>query len=448
MKFSALTLIPPAILLSLSLAASGASAGVDEAPDVLAGTTQNARGPQPVADRPRKEFNPIGIRYGSIIFYPTILATMTYDDNLFATPYNQTAIPRIARARDFVFLATPMVRAEMDLGTTRLGAYVKTETRAYTTYSALNSIAPSVGIGGKTEITRDLIVQGRADYGYKLEEPTDTRIATPKSLGSYVRYHDFTTSGSINKTFGRAFLSIGGGFQHLAYQDARDVTGGLVPQKFRDANLFNVTARAGYEVGPGLRAFFEPSLNWHQYINQPTNNIPNQPNSNSRGYKLVSGVSMSLFRLLSGEVYGGYMEQTYRSQVGTVSGFTYGGKLIWYPTNMLTISANGERVIKDVGLVNAAHPQGTPVIVSSVGVRADYELLRNFILGASVSVADNKYVNDTRRVRNYDVGASATYRLNRAFTASLDYRNSLSIANTAGENSTRNKVSLSIKAQY
>lgn len=39
-----------------------------------------------VADRPRPDFDPLGIRGGTFIFHPTLGVSETYDNNIFATP--------------------------------------------------------------------------------------------------------------------------------------------------------------------------------------------------------------------------------------------------------------------------------------------------------------------------------------------------------------------------
>ena len=68
------------------------------------------RAPTPVADRPRPAYDPEGIRFGDLVLYPSIMATLSRDDNLFAS--------RAARASDVIFTLTPLA----DRKSTRLNS--------------------------------------------------------------------------------------------------------------------------------------------------------------------------------------------------------------------------------------------------------------------------------------------------------------------------------------
>ena len=55
--------------------------------------------PTPVAERPRPAYDALGQRYGDVIFFPSIMASAAYDDNIFAQ--------RAIRARDTIFTLMP-----------------------------------------------------------------------------------------------------------------------------------------------------------------------------------------------------------------------------------------------------------------------------------------------------------------------------------------------------
>ena len=427
---------------ALALTALAVSAPLALAADLVEGTPNAPalRGPVGVMERPRPAYDPAGIRYGNWLFLPELLSTVTFDDNLFAT--------RINRKSAIVSRFIPSVRVQGDFGPTQVGAYVKAEGRLYSRFEQLNSIAPSAGIGFKSEIQRDLIVQARADYAYRIEEPDATRVFTgttgafgtggvPSSL---VRYHDASVSGSVNKSFGNLFVSSGAIFQSLNYDNARDVFGNVVNQNFRNANLTTWTTRVGYEFGPGLRAFIEPSVNWRDYYN--FNRF------NSTGFKIVGGVSSELTRLARGEVYGGYIEQNYDRYFGKVASYTVGARLLWYPTNLLTFTVDADRQIQESGLVTFNGTVGSPIISTGVNARADFELLRNLILSGRFVYRNYKFVRDPRVDDIYTGGATATYLFNRHFRASLDYAYTDGESNALNARFKRNQVTLSLKGSF
>ncbi len=393
-----------------------------------------AKGPVGVVERQRPSFDAIGYRYAGITFYPKAIASLSYDDNLFSS--------RVKSQGTMVWHMTPSLQAAADYGRTKVGGFIKIDSQIYSRFSNLNAVAPYAGLGFKTEVTRDLVFQGRADYAYTAEDSYLTRsiggVANPSSLA---RHHDAKASASVNQTFGRVNVSLGGAVQRLAYTDVRDGVGLPVSQNFRNETLATITARGGYEVSPGLRTFVESSVNRRDYENVPM--------VSSKGFRVVGGVSSELSRLIAGEVYAGYMAQTFQSnRFGTVDGYTAGGRLIWYPTNFLTLTLNADRAIQESFVKNTANPIASIVFNNTLGFRADYEVLRNFIVSGRVSVADSKYVNDIRRDQVYTAGATASYMFNRMLSGSLDYRHTKGVSGDFNSNFNRNVVTASLKAQY
>ena len=391
-----------------------------------------AKGPVGVLERPRREYDAIGYRSGNLIFYPTLLTSATYDDNIFATRFNKVS--------DLVFHIVPTISVSSNLGTTAVSGYVTADARISTQRSELNAIAPGVGIGFKSELQRDLIVQGRADYAYRVEDAADAnRQAGVNIIRENVRYHDFTSNVSINKSFNQFYVSAGAAYEHLAFDNVTAQNGVVVNESLRDADLVNWTLRGGYQFGPGLRVFVEPSYNIRRY---------QASGFNSDGYRLVAGLSANLGRLVTGEIFAGYMQQNYNFNFGSVGGFAAGANLRWYPTDLLTVSLSADRSIRDVGIATGVL-RGSPAFVNTIAVRADYELFRNLILSGRLGYQTYDYQRNLREVSNfYTAGLTGTYLINRFLTSSLDYTYSVNDSNVPLNRYTRNQVTLSLKTKF
>ena len=415
-------------LLSAAMALTGISAS--QASDLF-DPSPIAKAPTGVADRKRRDYDPFGFRMGSFIFYPTVLSSVGYDDNIFATRTNKTS--------DVVFHIIPSITAAGNFGKTSTSAYLTADGRISTRSSSLSAISPSAGWGFNTEIQRDLTVQGRVDYGYKLEDPSITNeLAGAGTVRDLVRYHDLSSSLSVNKSFDSFYLSAGAAVQLLRYEDATDVLGLPVRESLRDANLSNFVLRGGYEVMPGVKLFAEPSYNFRHY---------RASLFDSEGWRMVGGASMEFGRLVTGEVFAGYQRQDYEN-FNSISGFTAGGNVRWYPTELLTVSLRGDRTIQDSGLV-VGGANGRAAIVTSLSLQADYELLRNFILSPRIGYQHSDYRDGTgRRINLYTTGMTATYLFNRLMTGSLDYKFSKNDSNFLLNRYVRNQFTASLKAQF
>lgn len=413
-----------------TLLAASAGCGMAFAADIPERTAP--LGPVGVVERPRRDYDALGYRSGNFIFYPSLISSATYDDNVFAS--------RFQRVDDIVFHLIPQVTASGDFGTTAVSGYVNADGRLYARRTELNSVSPNIGVGFKSQIQRDLVVIGRADYGYKVEDPGDTqRLSGAGVIHGLVRYHDLNTSLSVNKDFGSFFLSAGTAYEHLAYNNIRDTTGALVRENRRDADLVTWTLRGGATIGPGLKVFVEPSANIKRY---------NASGFDSNGFRVVSGLSTEIGRLVTGEIYAGYTSQIYDRAFGTVSGFTAGGNVRWFPTQLLTITLKADRTIQDSGVTQGVGI-GSPYFVTSVSGRADYELLRNLILTGSVGYQNSDYQRNAARTDNvYNTGATMTYLFNRFISGSLDYKYTKSYSTVATSRYDRNQYTASVKGQF
>ena len=64
------------------------------------------------------------------------------------------------------------------------------------------------------------------------------------------------------------------------------------------------------------------------------------------GVGVLSGVTVQLTNLLTGEFGAGYVQQRFDDQtIGTIEGPSYRARLTWHPTRLLDIHFNAEQLV-------------------------------------------------------------------------------------------------------
>lgn len=103
-------------------------------------------------------------------------------------------------------------------------------------------------------------------------------------------------------------------------------------------------------------------------------------------------------------------------QFDGVSGLALRGALRWYATPLVTVTLRANRTFQDSGLPNVAAARFT-----EVSLAADYELLRNVILGGRLVRQVYQYPGINGRTDRYGGALDATYTLNRDVSIILAY---------------------------
>src|SRR5690606_36209178 len=98
----------------------------------------------------------------------------------------------------------------------------------------------------------------------------------------------------------------------------------------------------------------------------------------SHGIRAVGGVAFAASRLIQGEASAGLLLQEFHSalleDLGT---WTFGAKLAWQPSPLVTISLEGTREADQ-----SSFGGGSSTVDNDIALRADYELRRNIIVSA------------------------------------------------------------------
>jgi hypothetical protein len=347
-----------------------------------------------VQERPRPDYDPAGLHTGAFVILPKATLGVGYDDNIFATPNNQTD--------DTVFHGRFEAQARSTWSRHRLEFHGWFDRKQYVDHGNENTKDFLIGTSGQLDITRRDAVGGGLSFAHLTEPRTDPN--SPTAAAKPIRYDQTSAYVSGVKEFNR--LRLLGRFDYNKY-DFKDDASLLAPdQDLRDRTVTTGVGRAEYALSPDTALFVEAAFNKRDYRITPA--LPN-PNRNSTGSEYSVGANFDIGALARGEVQVGYMSQDYDyAPFGTTHGGTFHGKVEWFPTQLVTVTFFGDRTIEDATSVGSSG-----FVSTRFGVRTDYELLRNLIVDGGLAHEDDDYRGIDRDDKRWTFGVGATWMMNR-----------------------------------
>jgi hypothetical protein len=360
---------------------------------------------QSVLDRPRPEYDPLGLRYGSFFLYPRITADEVYNDNVFATKNNTRS--------DFITVLSPTLnlrsnwsnhQLNLDAGA-RVGIYARTSTEDYGEYF--------VGGDGRYDFSRNLAGLAAAKYEH-LHEERDSVDATTGSQNP-VEFDVYTARLGITQHDLRIGYTAGIDFRRDDFQNASSASGAPIIESVRNLNVYSPNLQFTYEFAPRYQAFVRGNGDLRRYDHFDPG-IGAKRDSN--GFRVDVGGRFDLTGVTYAEVAVGYLDQEYDSPALTaISGLDVSAKLVWNVTQITSISFNVLRTAQDsntTALASTGNPVNSPGYLKSlVGFAVDHELLRNVILHGEANYENDDFIGFDRTDNRFDVGAGARYMFNR-----------------------------------
>ena len=349
---------------------------------------------QAVRDRAQPAYDALGLRAGAFTLWPSVQATATHDDNVFAAE---------ADARAAVSLRlTPEITARSDWNRHRIEAYARLDMNRSLDLASENTADWRLGGAGRLDVTRDTHLAVDVD----LEQGHEARTAAgadPLTVRP-VAFDSAAARLTAQTTYGRLRLAAHAGMRRIDYRDDVDAAGGPVEQDDRDRTTLSLSGRADYAVSPAASVFLQIAGDDRDY-----RRVDGRPYRSSTGRETLTGVDFERGGLIRGEIAAGYRRQMFEDPAfGDLEGFSGRARLTWFPTALTTVSAAAARAVADTGVAGAAGARR-----SDLSLVVDHELLRNLILTARIDHVEDAYVGRDRTDRRRGARLAADYRLNR-----------------------------------
>jgi uncharacterized protein (PEP-CTERM system associated) len=123
-------------------------------------------------------------------------------------------------------------------------------------------------------------------------------------------------------------------------------------------------------------------------------------------------------------------------------GVSFGADLTWNPTTLTTLTLSGSGDFVPTTVDDAAGN-----FRSTIGVRVDHEVLRNFLIGGRFAYTRDRFDRIDRTDNIIDVGANLTYLINRNFSVGAGYGFTDRSSDLETEEFSRNRVTVSLTAR-
>jgi len=437
------TRLPAAVMLCTALALFAAASSTLAQPAnppgiIVAPPEQTVPERQGVLDRARPDYDQLGIRLGSFLVFPTGQLAESYDTNVFATTTNTKS--------DFYTTLNPSIALRSDWNVHALDLEASSQTKRYAGLVSENVTNFAVSGGGRLDIQRDIYASASAEYQLLHEDRSSPDSVNGKNP---VEYHITSARLAYVHEPGRLGARIDTTVDSYSFNNATTSAGATINQHSRDRIVYALGPRVSYEIIPGYHAFAKASGNERDYVQKFDNQGVQR---SSRGYEVDGGTAIDITELINGEIFAGYLSQTYDdSRLKPASGFDFGGNVLWNVTPLTSLRATLSRTIEETtqfASVGGVTTSASGYFQTTIKLTAEHELLRNLLLSASLGYSNSDYQGINRNDDEYDAAVVGRYLINRNLSATADFSVHRRSSNVAGASFDRGVGILALKAGF
>ncbi len=374
-----------------------------------------------------------GLPIGGWIVYPSFYSGAVFNDNVYNSATNKQGAVGIDLRPSFI--------ATLDNGIYKTQSYFGLDAQIYPGSNGANGGTTSAsnvqGRAGFSQISQplpDLTFTAAFDFsrllglfgtGFGVGGQASSLYVPNGVVASGVPQlsNQLTGSLSVQKEItDRAFVAWQGGVQGVIF-DSRPSSGvvSVFSPESTQQNGVNLTTsvRLGYWVGPMVYAYVEPGGSFRRYQNSL---------SDTNGYRVVGGLGSDQIGLFKGEIYGGYQSQSSANgQAGVgANSPAFGGRLYYYPTPYLTISASADESLGSTtpssvsnGLVSS---RATSSRAFQSMLQADYTLSQYWSAHIRGGYGETLYTNSSRVDSTWMAGVGGSYTFWRNLALTVDYQ--------------------------
>jgi len=355
----------------------------------------------PVAQRPHRDFDPLGVQWESSFFYPSITGGLMYNSNVFASPENAQA--------DLALVLSPRLTIDYEKPRSSYRAQFGADLYQFREFTEENRINAFARLQSSNEIREDLELQTSFEAARKHDVPGEA--SSQLNAAEPIPYTDLRAETTVTKTFNRLGVSVDGTARGLTYQNVDSFSGELLDQTWRDGTILTTSVKPFYEFSPGYRAFLRMRANSRNYAGE------GELNRDADGYDLHAGTEFQVTPLILGSIEVGYLSETYANPViQPIDGSSFLANATWLMTPLMTVTVSGERSVAET-----TTPDFFGRLDTALGVRLDYELLRNLVVSAGPKFIWQDFPDTSRKDDVVMVEAGLNYLINPFARLGLDY---------------------------
>ncbi len=342
-------------------------------------------------------YEPLGIRTGAFLVYPTLDTGIAYDDNVLATNTDEDD--------DFIFNVRPEVRAESQWSRHALAATTFGDFGFYEQETDRNYQDFGAALTGRLDVLRNSRTTGTVGIS-RLHE--DAESADDQGQQDVTQFWLSEARLAHRHEFVRLFVQPSTFARRLNFENA-----GNVDNADRDRNVYGVGFRAGVILSPRINVFGEVNGDAVRYDDAGSDD-------DSQGGNARGGFEIDVTRLIVGEASLGYAYRQ-NKDFNNEGGLSGDLGITWTPTELTTVNFTGQAGFEETTVVFEGD-RASSDLNTGIGVRVDHDLRRNIRLNANASYDRSDFQGTSRVDNTFRVGAGVTYLINRNFSVDATYR--------------------------
>jgi hypothetical protein len=377
----------------------------------------------PVTARPRPDYDPLGIRAGGFLIFPSVTVDGAYNDNIFASDDNEES--------DFIFTFGPRIDVRSNFPRHGLNFTVQSDIGRYVDNTDENFVDYGTALTGRLDVTRATRLVGGLQYDHGHESRDDPEDPGVDVADEPVEFDQYGGNVGVEQDFNRFNVAVRGDVQRRDYDESEEAD--------RDRTVLGGRLRTGYFISPRINAFVQGGVRREVRDTSEAGAPPIKRDNNV--YDIRVGTAIDITGLLFGEVSVGWEFQEFdESELDSEHGLAYGAGLTWNPTQLTSLRLNGSGGFEpsDVGASNFRN---------GVALRVDHELLRNVLIGGEVAYRRDDFQDTGRTDNRFDVGPDITYLLNRYLSVGAGYTFTTRDSDDSSREFTRNLIAVRLRAQ-
>jgi hypothetical protein len=310
------------------------------------------------------------------------------------------------------------------------------QSTVYHENSSLNQTDASLKGNAWFDIAHDLAVLTNFQIAH-LNEGVGT-LSSPSNAVQPTPYDLLSGDLSIRKQFNRLAASVGARVDSYDFGTTRAQDGTVINQDARDGQIYAAHGRIDYAFSPGFGWFGGVEGN-----QRDLRGLPGQP-LNSQGYRALSGFTIGLTNLISGEFGAGYVQQRFDNPaIGTIEGPSYRAMLMWRPTRLLDVHFKAEQLVTETSDTST-----NGVLANAVQLGLDYELRRNVIVSLGGGYESDRFFGQQRKDHVVTSDARVKYLMNRFGAISVFHRYTARTSDIPAFNYDKHQVGINVTAQF
>ncbi|HET6522307.1 MAG TPA: outer membrane beta-barrel protein [Geminicoccaceae bacterium] len=382
----------------------------------------------PVQERPRPDYDPLGIRAGAFLIFPALRVEGAYDDNVFATSDDEVD--------DWLAVVAPRITARSQWSRHALAADLGGSFGFYKDTDENNFQDFDGGLNGRLDITRmnSLSAGLRAGRRHEPRDAPDAEALDEEDDVTEFYFANFTPSYRHN--FNRVFTVVRGDLQRTDFQDNGDVD-----NDDRDRWRYGGGLRIGYALSPRFNLFTQGDYRFVRYDRTGAVNRDNE------GYTLRVGSEVDITGLIFGELSLGYTSVDYEDpDLEEANGLSADGQITWNITPLTTLIFSAAAEVEETTVGEDADV-ASGNLQYRAGVDATHELLRNLLVNVGAGYVRDDFQGIPRTDNSFRLGAGLSYLINRNFAVTAGYTYSMRDSDEDDAEYTRNLFRVGITAR-